>query len=181
MTVVPDRVPRAFNRSGPTLLVALDISKSFDRVWHDGLLRKPKSYERSAHMFNLISSFLTIKRICVVLDGKSSQELILIKVKLMLDILKALFLVLKFSYYTLMNFLMMLSLTLLSILMILLSTLSVIRHLIRRNNLNWLLYLNLIYETPWTEAASGLLIWMLEKLIWVCLTSQITLMLLMWK
>ena len=87
-------------------------------------------------MFNLISSFLTNKRICVVLDGKSSQELILIKVKLMLDILKALFLVLKFSYYTLMNFLMMLSLTLLSILMILLSTLSVIRHLIRRNNLN---------------------------------------------
>ena len=43
LTVVPDRVPRAFNRSGPTLLVALDISKSFDRVWHAGLLRKPKS------------------------------------------------------------------------------------------------------------------------------------------
>ena len=36
--------------------------------------------------------------------------------------------------------------------MILLSILSVIRHLICGNNLNWLLNLNLIYETLWTGA-----------------------------
>ena len=42
---------------------------------------------------------------------------------------------------------MMLSVMLLSILMILLSILSVIRHLIFSNNLNWLLNLNRIYET----------------------------------
>ena len=41
----------------------------------------------------------------------------------------------------------MLSVILLSMLMILLSVLSVIRHLICGNNLNWLLNLNLIYET----------------------------------
>ena len=41
----------------------------------------------------------------------------------------------------------MLSLILQSILMILLSILSVIGHLICGNNLNWLLNLNLIYET----------------------------------
>ena len=41
----------------------------------------------------------------------------------------------------------MLSVILLSMLMILLSILSVIRHLICGNNLNWLLNLNLIYET----------------------------------
>ena len=57
------------------------------------------------------------------------------------------FLVLRFSCYTLMNFLMTLSVTLLPMLMILLSTLSVIRHLICGNNQNWLLNLNLIYET----------------------------------
>ena len=34
--------------------------------------------------------------------------------------------------------------------MILLSILSVIRHLICGNNLNWLLNMNLIYETLWT-------------------------------
>ena len=43
--------------------------------------------------------------------------------------------------------LMMLSVILLSMLMILLFILSVIRHLICGNNLNWLLNLNLIYET----------------------------------
>ena len=50
--------------------------------------------------------------------------------------------------------------------MILLSILSVIRHLICGNNLNWLLNLNLIYETQWTGVRSGLLISLLGKLSW---------------
>ena len=44
LTVVSDRIARAFNRCGVTRAVALDISKSFDRVWHGGLLHKLKSY-----------------------------------------------------------------------------------------------------------------------------------------
>ena len=32
LTAVPDRIARAFNRSGATRAVALDISKAFDRV-----------------------------------------------------------------------------------------------------------------------------------------------------
>ena len=95
--------------------------------------------------------------------------------------LKAPVLVLHFSYYTLMTFLMMLSVILLSMLMILLSILSVIGHLICGNNLNWLLNLNLIYETRWTGVRSGLLISMLGKLSWFCLTGLITMVLLMWK
>ena len=43
LTVVSDRIARAFNRSGATRAVALDISKVFDRVWHAGLLHKLKS------------------------------------------------------------------------------------------------------------------------------------------
>ena len=74
---------------------------------------------------------------------------------------------------------MMLYVILLSMLMILLSILSVIRHLITGNNKNWLLNLNLIYETLWTGAGSGLLISMLERLNWFLLTSLITLVLLM--
>ena len=85
-------------------------------------------------------------------------------IQLMLEFLKVPFLVLHFFYYTIMTLLMMLSVILLSMLMILLSVLSVIRHLIRGNNLNWLLNLNLIYETLWTGTRSGLLISMLEKL-----------------
>ena len=96
-------------------------------------------------------------------------------IQLMMEFLKAPSLVLHFSYYALMTFLM-LSLILLSVLMILLSIVSVIRHLICSNNLNWLLNLNLIYETLWTDARSGLLISMLGKLNWFHLNSLITLL-----
>ena len=42
-TVVSNRIARAFNKCGATRAVALDISKTFDRVSHAGLLRKLKS------------------------------------------------------------------------------------------------------------------------------------------
>ena len=59
LTVVSDRIARAFNRTGATRAVALDISKAFDRVWHAGLLHKLKSYGISGQIFGLISSFLS--------------------------------------------------------------------------------------------------------------------------
>ena len=102
-------------------------------------------------------------------------------IKLMLEFLKAPFLVLHFSYYTLMTFLTTFSVILLSMLMILLSILSVMRHLICGNNLNWLLNLNLICKTLWTGVRSGLLISMLGKLSWFCLIGLITMVLLMLK
>ena len=83
--------------------------------------------------------------------------------QLILEFLKGPFLVLHFSCYTLMAFLMMISVILLSMRMILLSILSVIRQLICGNNLKWLLNLNLIYETLWTVVRSDLLISMLRK------------------
>ena len=58
LTVVSDRIARAFNRSGATRAVALDICKAFDRVWHAGLLHKHKSCRISGQIFGLISSFL---------------------------------------------------------------------------------------------------------------------------
>ena len=63
-----------FNRSGATRALVLDISKAFDRVWHADLLHKLKPYEISGQIFDLISSFLSNRRLRVVLDGKSSQE-----------------------------------------------------------------------------------------------------------
>ena len=74
LTVVSDRIARAFNRSGATQAVGLDISKAFDRVWHARLLHKLKSYGISGQIFGLISSFLSNRQLQVVLDGKSSQE-----------------------------------------------------------------------------------------------------------
>ena len=68
------RIDRTFNRSGATSAVALDIFKAFNRVWHAGLLHKLKSDGISGQIFGLISSFLSNRRLRVVLDGKSSQE-----------------------------------------------------------------------------------------------------------
>ena len=120
LTVVSDRIARAFNRSGATRAVALDISKAFDRVWHAGLLHKLKSDGISGQIFCLFGWF------CMGNRHKNIQ--------LMLKFLKDPFSVLHFSYSMLMTFLMMLSAILVSILMILLSTLNVIRHLICGNN-----------------------------------------------
>ena len=99
----------------------------------------------------------------MVLDGKSLQEY-----PVNAGIPQGSNLVLHFSYFTLMTSLIMLSVILLYTLMILLSILSVIRHLICGNNLNWLLNLNLIYETLQTGARSGLLISVLGNLNWFC-------------
>ena len=62
LTVVSNRIARAFNRSRATRAVALDISKAFDKVWHAGLLHKRKSYGISGQIFGLISSFLSNRR-----------------------------------------------------------------------------------------------------------------------
>ena len=129
LTVISDRITRAFNRSGAIRTVVLDTSKAFERVWHAGILYKLKSHRISDHN-------LTLSLLFSVIDGfewfwmGSLQK----NIHLMLELLKAPFLVLHFSYYTSMTFLMMLSVILLSMLMALLSILSVIRHLICGNN-----------------------------------------------
>ena len=109
---VSGRTARALNRSGATRSVALDVSKAFDRVWHADISYKLKCYGISGQIFGLISSFLSNRRLRVVLDGKFSQEYpVNSEISLLI-------LVLQFSYYTLMTFLTVLSVILLSMLMI---------------------------------------------------------------
>ena len=75
LTVVSDRTAWAFNRSGATRAVALDISNAFDKVWHAGLLHKHKSYGISGRIFGLISFlFFSNRWLWVFLDEKSSQK-----------------------------------------------------------------------------------------------------------
>ena len=119
-----DRTARAFNSSGATRAVALDISKVFDRVWHADLLHKLK-----VRLLALILLFSVIGGFRLFWMGSLHKN-----IQLMLEFLKDSFLILHFSYFTLMIVLVMLSVILLSILMILLSTLNVIRHLICGNN-----------------------------------------------
>ena len=63
LTVVSDRIARAFNRSGANRTVALDMSKAFDWVWHAGLLHKLKFYRILGQIFGLISSFLSNRQL----------------------------------------------------------------------------------------------------------------------
>ena len=52
--------------------VFLDLSKAFDRVWHDGLLYKLKSNGNEGNLFKLNKSFLNNRCQRVVLNGQSS-------------------------------------------------------------------------------------------------------------
>ena len=74
LTVVTERIARTLNLLGATRAIALDISKAFDRVWHNGLLHKLNAYGVTDGIFQIISSFLSGPRLKVVLDGKSFPE-----------------------------------------------------------------------------------------------------------
>ena len=53
--------------------VYLDISKAFDRVWHDGLIYKLKQNGVSRQFLSLIRSFLANRMQRTVLNGKTSR------------------------------------------------------------------------------------------------------------
>ena len=125
---------RAFNRSGDTRAIALDISKAFDRVWHANFFHKLNLMKFQVRYLALFLLFSVIGGLWWFWMGNLHKNI-------------QLMLVLHFSYYTSMTFRMILSVIFLYMLMILLSTLNVIRHLICGNSLNWLLNLNLTYET----------------------------------
>ena len=55
--------------------VFLDISKVFDRVWHEGLIYKIKSIGVTGLPLELIQSFLSHRFQRVVLNGQSSRWL----------------------------------------------------------------------------------------------------------
>ena len=63
----------AFNCNPPleVRLVSLDISKTFKKVWHDGLLYKLKSVGISGELYNLLENYLSGKFQMVVLNGQN--------------------------------------------------------------------------------------------------------------
>ena len=115
LKVVSDRNGRVLNRCGTTRAVALDISKAFENIWYAGLLHKLSLVESRVR-------YLALFRLFSVIDGLewfwmgSLQK----NIQLMLEFLKAPFFVQHVSYYTLITFLMMLSVILLFMRMILL-------------------------------------------------------------
>ena len=73
LSYVTEHVSKILDKQGETASVALDISKAFDKVWHQGLLQKLTSYGIVGKLHKLLSSFLEGRRISVVLDGQRSS------------------------------------------------------------------------------------------------------------
>ena len=48
----------------------LDISKAFDRVWHDGLIFKLRQNGICGEMINILEDFLNDRKQRVVLNGQ---------------------------------------------------------------------------------------------------------------
>ena len=74
LTVTSECVYHALDACGETRAIALDISKTFDKVWHAGLLHKLKSYGISGPFLEIINSFLSYRKMRVVLDGQTSNS-----------------------------------------------------------------------------------------------------------
>ena len=53
--------------------VFLDISKAFDKVWHDGLIFKLKSYGVEGELLLLLKAYLRNREQRVVLNGQTSE------------------------------------------------------------------------------------------------------------
>ena len=131
LIVVSDRITRAFNRSGATRAVALDIFKALTEFGILVFFTKLNLMEFQVRYLALFLLFSVIDS-CRWFWMRNLHKNIYLK----LDFLKGPFLVLHFSCYTLMTFLMMLFQILLSMLMIVLSTQNVIRYLICGSNYN---------------------------------------------
>ena len=61
------------NPSIDTRGVFLDISKAFDRVWHEGLVFKLKSYGINGNLLGMIKDFLSERLQRVVINGQTSS------------------------------------------------------------------------------------------------------------
>ena len=82
--------------------------KASDRIWHAGILHKGTSYGISGQIFGLFCLFSIIDGLEWFCIGRLRKN-----IQLKLEFLRALFLILKFSYYTLLIFLVMLTVVLL--------------------------------------------------------------------
>ncbi len=60
-------------KHGESRVVALDISKAFDRVWHPALINKISAYGLPPGLCRLLTGFLDDRTLQVVVDGISSE------------------------------------------------------------------------------------------------------------
>ena len=74
MAFLSEQWSRSIHRMGESKVISSDISKAFDRVWHDALVSKLVSFCIGDDFSDFISSFLHDQIIHVVIDGVSSED-----------------------------------------------------------------------------------------------------------
>ena len=63
----------SFDEGFETRAIFLDISKAFDKVWHEGLIYKLRQHGFSGDLLSLLIDFLTNRKQRVVLNGQNSS------------------------------------------------------------------------------------------------------------
>ncbi len=74
LTYVTHLWQKAIELRGETRTIALDISKAFDKVWHENLLNKLKAMGLSPKLCTWFESYLKDRSIYVALDGQNSNS-----------------------------------------------------------------------------------------------------------
>ena len=72
LTSTTQRWTNALDKGSEVKVVALDISRAFDSVWHSGLLSKLMAFGVGGCLYRWIRSFLTGRYIRVVVNGQES-------------------------------------------------------------------------------------------------------------
>ena len=59
---ITHEIYQSFDEGFDVRIVFLDISKAFDKLWHDGIIFKLKQNGISGNLLNLLSNFLRIRK-----------------------------------------------------------------------------------------------------------------------
>ena len=70
---ITNEIHKTFDEGKELRAVFLDISRAFDRVWHDGLLFKLSQIGIEGQALNIVKDFLKNRKQRVVIDGQSSD------------------------------------------------------------------------------------------------------------
>ena len=70
---ITHEIYKSFDESFEVREVFLDISKAFDRVWHDDLIFKPQENEISGKLLLRLKDFLKSRKQRVVLNGQLGE------------------------------------------------------------------------------------------------------------
>ena len=74
LLLITHEIYQSFDEGFDVRSVFLDISKAFDKVWHDGIIFKLKQNGISGNLLNLLSNFLRNSKQRVVLNGQTSSR-----------------------------------------------------------------------------------------------------------